>query len=146
MATPRKPLVDGVGIWKTILVMMYCHLCVTILCVNVMFDLFFCGVPLYFLNFAGITSSTIHCTLTSILINWTTPIVYGIPMVLSGTKVFVDNLDILIESKAKSSLYLSNHGSRIDWMVAMFIGHLKKIGDRAVLALYAKRSFNICHS
>jgi len=112
-------------------VMMYCHLSVATLCMNVMFDLFFCGVPVYLLHLVGMTSSRIHCALTSMLIDWTTPIVYGIPMVLSGTKVFVDNLDILIESKSKSSLFLSNHGSRIDWMVAMFIGHLKIIGDRA---------------
>jgi len=131
MVSPRKHLVDGAGVGKTILVMMYCHLSVALLCMNVMFDLFFCGVPLYLLHHIGMTPSRIHCALTSMLINWTTPIVYGIPMVLSGTRVFVDDLDILIESKSKDSLFLANHGSRIDWMIAMFIGHLKKVGDRA---------------
>lgn len=51
-------------------------------------------------------------------------------MILSGTKVFVDNVDLLIESKTNNSLLLANHGSRIDWMVAMLCGNLKQIKGR----------------
>ena len=64
------------------------------------------------------------------LINYTTPIVYGMPMVLSGTSMFVDNVDIMLESKSTNSLLLSSHSSRIDWMVAMFCGNLKQLGDQ----------------
>eukprot|EP00551_Chaetoceros_affinis_P019411 CAMPEP_0203741734 /NCGR_PEP_ID=MMETSP0092-20131115/54752_1 /ASSEMBLY_ACC=CAM_ASM_001090 /TAXON_ID=426623 /ORGANISM="Chaetoceros affinis, Strain CCMP159" /LENGTH=74 /DNA_ID=CAMNT_0050628605 /DNA_START=140 /DNA_END=361 /DNA_ORIENTATION=- len=51
-------------------------------------------------------------------------------MVLSGTKVYADDVDILIESKENDSLLLANHGSRIDWMVGMFIGHLSELDKR----------------
>ena len=51
-------------------------------------------------------------------------------MVFSGTQVYIDNLDILIESKCNNSLLLANHGSRIDWMVGMYMGHLDQLGSR----------------
>lgn len=101
---------------------------VTFLCVNVMIDLSLCGIPLFLLHFTKLLSSKKFYKLTTIVIDWTTPIVYGIPMVLSGTKVHIDNVDILVASKAKDSLLLANHGSRIDWMVGMFIGHLTELG------------------
>lgn len=128
----RKPLVDGAGLFKTIIVMLLCHASVTFLCVNVMFDLFIFGVPLYLLHAIGILHSSTFYKLTSMIINWTTPIVYGAPMVFSGTKLLIDNdvIDLLHESKAKDSLLLSNHGSRIDWMVAMFCGHLTSVANK----------------
>lgn len=104
--------------------MLFCHASVTFLCMNVMFDLVIFGIPLFLLNAIGILQSTAFYKLTSMIINWTTPIVYGIPMVLSGTKLYIDNIDILLDSKSTDSLLLANHGSRIDWMVAMFLGHL----------------------
>jgi len=51
-------------------------------------------------------------------------------MVFSGTKVFVDDVDLLMESKSTNSLLLANHGSRIDWMVAMIVGNLKHLEER----------------
>jgi|AntRauTorckE5430_2_1112549.scaffolds.fasta_scaffold03320_4 1-acyl-sn-glycerol-3-phosphate acyltransferase len=74
--------------------------------------------------------SKIFYRLSTQLINYTTPIVYGIPMVLSGTKMFVDQVDIMQASKSTNSLLLSSHSSRIDWMVAMFIGNLTNIGEQ----------------
>ncbi len=124
-----KPLVENAGIFKTIAVMLFCHASVTFLCANVMFDLVIFGLPLFFLKSIRVVPSKIYFNLMTILINWTTPIVYGIPMVFSGTKVYIDNIDIIIESKRNNSLLLANHGSRVDWMVAMFIGHLNKLSN-----------------
>ena len=59
------------------------------------------------------------------LINYTTPIVFSMPMIFSGSKMYCDDAELMIESKAKNSLLLSNHGSRIDWMVGMFVGYTK---------------------
>ncbi len=126
----RKPLVEDSGFFKTTAVMLFCHASVAFLCVNVMFDLFVFGVPLFVLHTIGLLQSNLFYKLTSVVINWTTPIVYGIPMILSGTRVYIDNVDILIESKENDSLLLANHGSRIDWMVGMLIGHLDKLGNR----------------
>ena len=128
--TTRKPLVENAGFFKTIAVMAFCHASVALLCINVMFDLFAYGVPLFLLQHLGIISSELFYRLTSMVINWTTPIVYGIPMVFSGTRIFSNNIDLLLESKSRDALLLSNHGSRIDWMVAMFIGHLKVVDNR----------------
>lgn len=125
----RKPLVQNAGIIKTIFVMAFCHFSVTFLCINVMFDLLFIGLPLFIIHLTGIMSNKNFYRLTTSLINWTTPIVYGFPMVFSGTEVFVDNIDILLSSKRSDSLLLSNHGSRIDWMVAMLVGHLENAGN-----------------
>lgn len=124
----RKSLVQDAGLIETIFVMCFCHLSVTFLCMNVLFDLLIFGMPLFLLNATGILNSKLFHSLTTSVINWTTPIVYGIPMVLSGTKVYVDHFDILVQSKEKDSLLLANHGSRIDWMVGMFIGHLTHMG------------------
>jgi len=124
----RQPLVQGAGLFKTLLVMLFCHMSVTFLCVNVMFDLFVAGIPIYLLNMIGILPSQAFFKLTTLITNWTTPIVYGIPMVISGTKVYIDNVDILNSAKERDSLLLANHGSRIDWMVGMMIGHLTKLG------------------
>ena len=77
----RKPLVENAGIFKTILVMAFCHASVTLLCVNVMFDLFVYGIPVYILRRVGLLSDRLYYSLTSKIIDWTTPIVYGIPMV-----------------------------------------------------------------
>jgi hypothetical protein len=96
-----------------------------------MYDLFFFGFPLYVLNSLGLIPTRINHQVSTFIINWTTPTVYGIPMVLAGTKLYTDNVDILIEAKEGNSLLLANHGSRFDWMVGMFVGHLKSVGGRS---------------
>jgi hypothetical protein len=97
---------------------------------NVMFDLMVFGIPLFLMHVIGVVNTKAFYKLSSALINWTTPIVYGMPMVLSGTKIHIDNIDVLVTSKSQDSLLLANHGSRIDWMVGMFIGHLTSLGNR----------------
>jgi hypothetical protein len=132
-ATPprnRTSLVENAGLLKTIAVMIVCHAMVSVLCITVMFDISFFGIPLFLSQRIGIISDELYYRLTSAVINWTTPIVFGFPMVYSGTRVYSNNMDIIFESKSRDSLLLANHGSRIDWMVAMFIGHLKGVGNR----------------
>ena len=124
----RKPL--DFRLLNSMSVILFCHFSVALLCVNVMYDLFFFGFPLHILNSIGLIPTRINHKIATFIINWTTPTVYGIPMVLSGTKVYIDNVDVLIEAKESNSLLLANHGSRFDWMVGMFVGHLKCLGDK----------------
>mmetsp|Transcript_28313 Transcript_28313/g.44035 ORF Transcript_28313/g.44035 Transcript_28313/m.44035 type:complete len:437 (-) Transcript_28313:112-1422(-) len=109
----------------------FCHLSLTLLCLNVCFDLCFLWVPVYFLFKLNILSESLYQQYTTLIINWTTPIVFAMPMVFSGSRVFCDDLDILRESKEMNSLLLANHGSRVDWMVGMLCGFLMgQIGDQ----------------
>ena len=76
------------------------------------------------------------------------------PLVLSGTRVYCNNPDLLAECKGGNSLLLANHGSvrivacvsppttrtplshthsyqkRIDWMVGMFVGNARDLAGR----------------
>lgn len=126
----RKSLVENAGLFKSIIVMIVCHAMVSVLCITVLYDLSFFGIPLFLFKRIGIISDNMYFKMTSAVTNWTTPIVFGFPMVYSGTRLYSNDIDILLNSKASDSLLLANHGSRIDWMVGMFIGHLKVIGDR----------------
>lgn len=126
----RKLLVEDAGICKTITIMIFCHFSVTILCINVLFDLVVFGVPLYILWKLKIIKLKSFHNLTTLLIHWTTPIVFGFPLVLSGSRIFCDTSAHLIEAKDGNSLVLANHGSRIDWMIGMFLSHTKKMGSR----------------
>ena len=120
--SPRRNLVEGAGPVKTLIVMVYCHLSVTLLCLNVMFDLVVFGAPVYLFHIIGLLPYKIYLAITSSIINWTTPIVFTMPMVLSGTKLYCNDIDLMIESKATNSLLLANHGS-----VSCFTASLSKI-------------------
>ena len=88
----RKPLVgENVGYVKTALVMAYSHLCVTLLCVNVIFDLVIYGLPAYI--FLLPLSKSLFRRYMTALINYTTPIVFNLPMILSGTTLHCDSMD-----------------------------------------------------
>lgn len=103
-----------------ILLTVYGHLVVTSICINVAFDLVI-GI---FLKLA--LPAELFLQATTLLIDFTTPIVYGLPLAYSKVFLAKSDVDLLVEAKAKDSLLLANHGSRIDWMIAMFAGHLKK--------------------
>jgi hypothetical protein len=127
--TNKRELVPGAGLFATIAVMLFSHCSVAMLCLNVLFDLFFFGLPVFLLHKMKILPTRMYLALTTAIINWTTPIVYGIPMVLSGSKVYCNDIDILLESKSNNSLLLANHGSRIDWMVGMFVGYATYLAE-----------------
>ena len=117
---------------KSLAVKAYCHFAISLLCFNVLFDLAFFGVPLFVLYKMRLLSPSLFLRFTTVLINWTTPIVLAMPMVFSGTKLYCNDIDLLVEAKAsESSLLLSNHGSRIDWMVGMFVGFATNLGGKA---------------
>lgn len=117
--------------FPTLISEIYCHLSLTLLCLNVCFDLFFIWAPVFFLLELNVFSESSYQQCTTAIINWTTPIVFAMPMVFSGSRVFCDDLDILKDSKEMNSLLLANHGSRIDWMVGMLCGFLMgQIDDR----------------
>ena len=129
---PReRHLVDGAGMIRTVAVMLYCHFCVALLCLNVMFDLFFLGAPVFLLHKIRLLPTKLYLSVTTFIISWTTPIVFTMPMIFSGTKMYCNDIDLLIEAKSKNSLLLANHGSRIDWMVGMFTGFSRSMADRS---------------
>lgn len=71
-----------------------------------------------------------YLPITTAIINWTTPIVFFIPLVFSGSKIYCNDVSLLEEAKSKNSLLLSNHGSRIDWMVGMFVGFSRRLSTK----------------
>jgi hypothetical protein len=91
------------------------------LVINVLFDLLVYGIPGYVLQ---LVSPSVFRSYMTALINYTTPIVFNQPMILSGTVLHCDSMD-LFENKVKlqNSLMLANHGSRIDWMIGMYVGY-----------------------
>ena len=127
MMSNGNSLVYGASFMKATVTMMYCYFSITLLCFNVMFDLFIIALPSYLLMIPNFIPKTTYTRYMTSLINYTTPIVFSIPMIFSGTKIYCDNPELLIASKAKNSLLLSNHGSRIDWMVGMFVGYTKEM-------------------
>jgi 1-acyl-sn-glycerol-3-phosphate acyltransferase len=127
----KRQLVGDAGILKTVSIMIYCHFAVALLCLNVMFDLLFLGLPVFLLRKAGILSNKLYLSITTIIINWTTPIVFFMPLVFSGSKVYCNDVSLLEEAKTSNSLLLSNHGSRIDWMVGMFVGFSRRLSAKA---------------
>ena len=110
--------------------MLYSHLSVTILCINVTFDLVLLGLPIYALHAVGLLPMKLYLAATTLIINWTTPIVFAMPLVLSGSKVYCNDVDLLVESKSTNSLLIANHGSRVDWMVGMFVGFARFLAGR----------------
>lgn len=110
---------------QMIVIMTYCHFSVTLLCIHVMFDMFVVGAPLLTLTMLGLISQEQYSQHMTTLIHWTTPIVYAMPLVFSGSQIYCDDMDLLIEARNTNSLLLANHGSRIDWMLAMICGHTK---------------------
>ncbi len=128
----RRPMVyvsstKEAGYLQTIAVMIFAHFCVTALCLNVAFDLFVLGLPGYALLLIPKYGLRMFRSYMTMLTNYTTPIVFNLPMIISGTKLHCDSMDFY-ENKVKStnSLMLANHGSRIDWMIGMYVGYINK--------------------
>jgi len=108
-----------------------------------MFDLFIFGLPLIVFKFFYIISEERFVKMMTVLIHWTTPIVYAFPLIFSGSKIYCDDLDLLIQARENNSILIANHGSRIDWMVAMFCGHNKVKGQSV---MYKARVGFVCES
>ena len=107
---------------KAFMTSIICNLTITHLCVNVAFDLFILTPPLYLVRL--VAGRTVFHYCTTRLIAWTTHIVVGPPAVWCGMRVFINDLEYYEASKKKGrSLVLSNHGSRIDWLIGMFSGY-----------------------
>ena len=111
-------------------VMIYSHFSVALLCLNVLFDLVVFGLPTFLLYAIGLLPSTLYLKMTTMIINYTTPIVMFMPMMFSGTTLYVNDVDLLVECNSTNSLLLANHGSRIDWMVGMFVGFTKHLAGK----------------
>jgi hypothetical protein len=130
-AAKKRQLVEGAGALKLLCVMIYCHLSVALLCGNVMFDLIFLGVPIFLLHKIRILPSKMYLAITTAIINWTTPIVFFMPMIFTGSKIYCNDIALLEHAKSTNSLLLANHGSRIDWMVGMFVGFSRRLAVKS---------------
>lgn len=124
-------LFNDSSIIEIVAVNIYCHISVALLCLNVMFDLLFLGIPVFLLHKMRILPNRLYLSITSVIINWTTPIVFFMPLVFSGSRVYCNDIALLEETKKQNSLLLSNHGSRIDWMIGMFVGFSRRLTTRA---------------
>ena len=119
-AMERRPLcANSQNSLKTCVVMLYSHLAMTLLVLNLSFDLIVFGLPSLLLR---LFNQFAFRNLMTHLINYTTPIVFSMPVCVSGVKIYIDNLDYLRISKSDNSLILSNHSSRVDGMVALIMG------------------------
>eukprot|EP00619_Florenciella_sp_RCC1007_P005710 CAMPEP_0205916228 /NCGR_PEP_ID=MMETSP1325-20131115/8365_1 /ASSEMBLY_ACC=CAM_ASM_000708 /TAXON_ID=236786 /ORGANISM="Florenciella sp., Strain RCC1007" /LENGTH=554 /DNA_ID=CAMNT_0053283483 /DNA_START=86 /DNA_END=1750 /DNA_ORIENTATION=+ len=115
-----KPLFQAA--WESFMMSCIANITIAHLCINVAYDLFVLTPPLYFLRL--FTGDKIFHYCTTKLIDWTVPIVVGPPAVWCGMRVWINDLDYFEKAKATGrALVLSNHGSRIDWLIGMFAGY-----------------------
>ena len=97
------------------------HFLLVLLCVNVAYDEFVCC-PLLWI-FVRPLSRTLFHRATTALIEWTTYIVIGPPTAWCGLRAYVNDMEYFQNVvKTRNCLLLSNHGSRIDWLIGMFVG------------------------
>ena len=68
-AKPRRPLLEGAGPLRTLLVMIYCHFSVAILVMNVAYDLIAFGLPAFILHMIGLLPNRIYLAITTAIIN-----------------------------------------------------------------------------
>jgi len=93
--------------------------------VNVAFDEFVCC-PLLWLCVRPLSPRLFHRATTA-LIEWTTYIVVGPPTAWCGLRVYVNDMEYFQDTVKRSNcLLLSNHGSRIDWLIGMFVGLVQR--------------------
>lgn len=103
-----------------IFVEMFGHFCIAHMCFNVMFDLLVLTPPLYLIRPFSVSAFQ-WCTTQ--LIYWTTPIVLAASFSWCGTRVYINDKDLMERSKMTNLLALANHGSRVDWLIGMYVGY-----------------------
>lgn len=106
---------------KAVLCELWGHALLVLLCINVGFDLFLIT-PLMWIFVRPLSLTYFHIGMTN-LIHWTTHIVVGPPFAWCGVRIYVNDMvyfqDVV---KKENCVLLANHGSRIDWLLGMFVG------------------------
>lgn len=106
---------------KAILCELWGHGLLVLLCINVGYDLFVLA-PLMWIFVRPVSHSLFHKGMTW-LIHWTTHIVVGPPFAWCGMRVYVNEMTYFQDVVKKNNcVLLANHGSRIDWLLGMYVG------------------------
>jgi len=107
---------------RAILIELWGTLCVSLLVLNVGFDFLFYTPILYLFVRPFSNGGPVFSFISNWLMHWVTPSILGPPFAWCGMRVYMDNVEFFKEAKGRNTLLLANHGSRIDWMAARFLG------------------------
>jgi len=107
---------------RNVLVELWCPIALTLLVLNVGFDFFFFTPLLYLFIRPFSKGGPVFSFLTNWLMHWVTPSIIGPAFSWGRMRVYMDNLEGFQKSKARNVLVLANHGSRVDWLVARYLG------------------------
>mmetsp|Transcript_5145 Transcript_5145/g.15606 ORF Transcript_5145/g.15606 Transcript_5145/m.15606 type:complete len:476 (-) Transcript_5145:71-1498(-) len=100
---------------------LFCHAGITAMCVCVTMDLLFFALPIHILYY--VLGENFFRNAMTVLIDWTTPCVLCIPFSWCGCHVSTNGWTYAEDKmKAGNSLVLANHGSRVDWIIGMYVG------------------------
>jgi len=101
-------------LWSTLLV--------SLLVLNVGFDFLFYTPILYLIIRPFSNGGPVFSFLSNWLMHWVTPSILGPPFAWCGMRIHMDNFDFFRKAKERNLLILANHGSRVDWVAARFLG------------------------
>jgi len=101
---------------------MWGALMISFLVTNVGFDVLFFTPILYLFIRPFSNGGPVFRTLTNWLMHWLTPSIIGPPFSWCGMRVMMDDFEIFEKGKKRNLLVLSNHGGRVDWVGAQFLG------------------------
>jgi len=107
---------------RKVLVELWCPFALTLLVLNVGFDFLF-FTPILYLFFRPFSNGgPVFSSITYLLMQWVSPCIVGPAFSWGGMRVYFDNINDFRKSKERNMLILSNHGSRVDWLIALFLG------------------------
>mmetsp|Transcript_16220 Transcript_16220/g.20093 ORF Transcript_16220/g.20093 Transcript_16220/m.20093 type:complete len:428 (+) Transcript_16220:312-1595(+) len=100
---------------------LFCHAGIAAMCICVTMDLVLFALPIHLLYY--VLGESFFRNAMSVLIDWTTSCVLCIPFSWCRSGVYIQEVDwIENKMKAGNSLVLANHGSRIDWIIGIYVG------------------------
>lgn len=108
---------------------LFCHAGIAAMCVCVTMDIVLLALPIHLLYY--VFGENFFRNAMTWVIDWTTPCVLCIPFSWCGCKVHIQELDWVADTmKTSNSLVLANHGSRIDWIIGMYVGFTGRTRSR----------------
>jgi 1-acyl-sn-glycerol-3-phosphate acyltransferase len=107
---------------QKVLVELWCPFALTLLVLNVGFDFLFFTPILYLFVRPFSNGGPVFSFFTNWLMHWVTPSIIGPAFSWGRMRIYLDNLEGFRKASKKNILVLSNHGSRVDWLVARFLG------------------------
>jgi len=107
---------------RKVLVELWCPFALTLLVLNVGFDFFFFTPFLYLCVRPFSDGGPVFSFITNWLMHWVTPSIIGPAFSWGRMRIYMDDIEGFRKAQEKNILILSNHGSRVDWLVARFLG------------------------